>query len=155
MLNVTRQNLRNKNPITSFLFAKGIFDFTVNSTCNGETERKCAPILLNFDYWLNVSVHIWIRLHFSGSEYTAELTLTVEIDIFNILNLLPNFTAIFVTVKIPATDVNIYRFSLISCMILDILICLCDLLLYCCLQVSLILFFDLHIVLVCHLTLIF
>lgn len=138
---MTRQNLRNKNPITSFLFAKGIFDFAVNSTCNSETKRKCAPILLNFDYWLNVSVHIWIQMHFSGNEYTEELIIAVEMDRFNISNLLPNFTAIFATVKLPAMDVIIYRFSLISSMTLDVLICLYDLLLYCYLQVSLILFF--------------
>lgn len=29
---------RNKNPIASFLFGKGIFDYDVNSTCNSETE---------------------------------------------------------------------------------------------------------------------
>lgn len=153
---MTRQNLRNKNPITSFLFAKSIFDFPVNSTCDGETERKCvcihiAKLRLVVQYireHLDTNTFFWQWIYsrtdyHSGDRYIQHL------------NFLPKFSAIFAAVKMPAMDANICKLSLKSSMTLDVLISLYDLLLYCYLQVSLILLFDLHIVLVCHLTLIF
>lgn len=51
VLNVTRQNFRNNNPITSFLCAKGIFDFAVNATCSNDMKKKCV---LNLDYYIKI-----------------------------------------------------------------------------------------------------
>lgn len=147
--NATRQNFRNKNPIASFLFGNSVFDYAVNTSGNTETEMKCVPTLLNLEYWLNVQPHTWILICFSSNEQM----ITVMLNDRNIqnANLFPNLTVIFV--RNENTAVIVHK-QCKSSMTPDMPICLFMIFLF--LSSSLlILFLNLHIVLVCHLTLIF
>lgn len=148
-LNVTRQNFRNKNPITSFLFTQVKFDFAVNSSSNSETERKCVPKLLNFDYWLKIFGYLCIFLVMNCWSQWWWMIEILKIQIcFQILQLF--LSELKLQLWITASTNSVWY-----PMTPDVPICIYDLSLYFYLLVSLILFLDLHIVLVCHLTLIF